>query len=51
MWPACIQEFEGVKCVDEAVKQNVKAIMHLAHTIGSEGFEDVGEEDISDILQ
>lgn len=50
VWPDCVKTFEGFEGVTENIKNTVKNIMHSAQQISGEGFNDMKEEDVEEIL-
>nr|XP_005608612.1 tigger transposable element-derived protein 1-like [Equus caballus] len=50
VWPDCVENFEGFESVTESIKNSVKNIMHIARQISGEGFDDMKEEDVEEIL-
>ncbi|XP_007083430.1 tigger transposable element-derived protein 1-like [Panthera tigris] len=50
VWPDCVQNFEGFEGVAESIKNSVENIMHIARQISGEGFDDMKEEDVEEIL-
>lgn len=45
-----MQNFEGFEGVAESIKKSVENIMHIARQISGEGFDDMKEEDVEEIL-
>ncbi|XP_047724566.1 tigger transposable element-derived protein 1-like [Prionailurus viverrinus] len=50
VWPDCVKTFEGFEGVRENIKNSVENIMHIAQQISGEGFRDMREGDVEDIL-
>ena len=50
VWPDCVKTFEGFEGVRESIKNSVENIMHIAQQISGEGFRDMREGDVEDIL-
>ncbi|XP_004451066.1 tigger transposable element-derived protein 1 [Dasypus novemcinctus] len=50
IWPDCVKNFEGFEGVTENIKNSVKNIMRLAWQISGEGFDDMKEDDVEEIL-
>lgn len=50
VWPDCVQNFEGFEGVTESIKNSVKKITHITRQISGEGFDDMKEEDVEEIL-
>ncbi|KAB1273106.1 Tigger transposable element-derived protein 1 [Camelus dromedarius] len=50
IWPDCVENFEGFEGVTESIKNSVKNIMHITWQISGEGFDDMREEDVEEIL-
>lgn len=50
VWPDCVKSFEGFEGVRENIKNSVENIMHIAQQISGEGFRDMREGDVEDIL-
>ncbi|XP_046538005.1 tigger transposable element-derived protein 1 [Equus quagga] len=50
VWPDCVENFEGFESVTESIKNSVKNIMHIARQISGEGFDDMKEDDVEEIL-
>ncbi|XP_008562678.1 PREDICTED: tigger transposable element-derived protein 1-like [Galeopterus variegatus] len=50
IWPDCVKNFEGFESVTENIKNSVKNIMHIAQQISGEGFSDMKEEDVEELL-
>ncbi|XP_062966172.1 tigger transposable element-derived protein 1 [Cynocephalus volans] len=50
VWPDCVENFEGFEGVTENIKNSVRNILHIARQISGEGFEDMKEEDVEEIL-
>ncbi|KAG0719331.1 hypothetical protein GWK47_050719 [Chionoecetes opilio] len=46
LWPECVNDFNGFP----AVTQQMKDIVDLAHTVGGEGFSDMTEEDVAELI-
>ena len=46
LWPECVNNFSGFP----EVKTQVREIISLAHTIGGEGFVDMNEDDVADLI-
>ncbi|XP_045105427.1 tigger transposable element-derived protein 1-like [Portunus trituberculatus] len=47
LWPECVHDFRGFTTVHSQVQD----IISLAHTVGEEGFDDMTEEDVDELLQ
>ncbi|XP_032710502.1 tigger transposable element-derived protein 1-like [Lontra canadensis] len=50
VWPDSVQDLEGFEGVTENIKDSVKNIMHITWQISGEGFDDMKEEDVEEIL-
>lgn len=50
VWPDCVKIFEGFEGVTENITSSVKNIMHIAQQISGEGFSDMKEGDVEEIL-
>ncbi|XP_027943107.1 jerky protein homolog-like [Eumetopias jubatus] len=51
VWPDCVKHFEGLEGVTENIKNSVENIMHIAQQISGEGFRDMREGDVEEILE
>ncbi|XP_046519737.1 tigger transposable element-derived protein 1-like [Equus quagga] len=50
VWPDCVKNFEGFEGVTKNIKNTVENIMHIAQQISGEGFDDMKEGDVEEIL-
>ncbi|XP_045137210.1 tigger transposable element-derived protein 1-like [Portunus trituberculatus] len=46
LWPECVHDFRGFPTVHSQMQD----IISLAHTVGEEGFDDMTEEDVDDVI-
>lgn len=49
-WRQSVTDFIGFNGVDAQIKKNVEVIVSLARRIGGDGFDDMKEEDVAEIL-
>ncbi|KAG3256833.1 tigger transposable element-derived protein 1-like, transcript variant X2 [Ictidomys tridecemlineatus] len=50
VWPDCVKNLEGFEGITENIKNSVRNIMHIAQQISGEGFEDMKEDDVEELL-